>query len=155
MNILFLCTHNRCRSILAEAICNAIAHPQIRSFSAGSDPSLEVHPATLKYLNKEGINIEGLASESWDAYKESEIDVVVTVCDRPEMKSPAWLRDLETVHWGLPDPSQITRSDQDMSAAFKGVIRTLERRANALSKLNVAMMETHDFADYLRKLEHF
>lgn len=155
MNILFLCTHNRCRSILAEAICNAAAQPQIHAFSAGSAPSAEVHPATLKYLTGEGVNTEGLVSESWDVYKEADIDVVVTVCDRPELKSPAWLKDLETVHWGLPDPSQITSSDQDTSAAFKGVIRTLERRAEVMSKLNVSMMETHDFADFLRKLEHF
>lgn len=155
MNILFLCTHNRCRSILAEAICNAATQPYIHAYSAGSEPSCEIHPATLKYLASEGVNTDGLVSESWEAYKEASIDVVVTVSNRPKLASPSWLKDLETVHWGLPDPTQVTGSDQDMSAAFKGVIRTLERRADVMSKLNVSMMETHDFAEVLRKLEHF
>ena len=81
MKVLFVCTHNRCRSILSEAITNKIASGVIEAKSAGSQPVGEVHPLSLKYLAESGYSIEGLKSQSWDEFEEFAPDLVITVCD--------------------------------------------------------------------------
>ncbi len=154
MNILFVCTHNRCRSILAEAICNARTGQSIRAFSAGSQPAGVVHPSTLKFLALEGISTDGLVSQSWDDFSDQSIDVVITVCDSAAGEScPLWMGKAEKVHWGLPDPSKIEGNEQDIAAAFKGVIRTLERRVEALNNADSKSMTSADLKSFLQGLE--
>ena len=81
MKVLYICTHNRCRSILSEAITNHVAGDVITAKSAGSQPAGEVHPLSLKYLNEAGIPTEGLQSQSWDEFEAFAPDLVITVCD--------------------------------------------------------------------------
>jgi len=133
MNILYICTHNRCRSILSEAITNHLAAGKIQAFSAGSQPVGQVHPLSLKYLHERGITIEGLASQSWDDFEEHQPDVVVTVCDSAAKETcPVWFGRCISVHWGLSDPSKLEGSEQEVRQAFFDVMGTIERRAKAL-----------------------
>lgn len=134
LKVLVLCTHNRCRSILFEAIARAEAGPEVSVRSAGSEPAGEVHPATLEALSRAGISTEGLRSEGWDSYEAWEPDVVITVCDRAAREPcPLWLGQAQRLHWGLPDPSLHTGPEQ--SQAFAEVIETIRGRLPDLSAL--------------------
>ncbi|MEM8594390.1 MAG: arsenate reductase ArsC [Pseudomonadota bacterium] len=138
MNILYICTHNRCRSILSEAITNHYASNDVRALSAGSSPVGEVHPLSLKYLTEHGVSIDGLSSQSWDAFEDADIDMVVTVCDHAANEPcPMWFGDAIQVHWGLPDPSKLKGSEEEIRAAFYDVIRTIETRVHALLSLEL------------------
>lgn len=156
MNILFVCTHNRCRSILAEAIANHLGTGKVRAASAGSQPAGVVHPLTLKYLEEEGIAIDALTSQSWDEYADSDIDVVITVCDSAAGETcPLWMGNSIRVHWGLPDPSKIEGPEEEVSAAFKGVIRTLERRIEAILREPIEDFSPEDLGKFLQDLEKY
>ncbi|MDY7025548.1 MAG: arsenate reductase ArsC [Pseudomonadota bacterium] len=123
MKVLFICTHNRCRSILAEAITNHESQGRILAKSAGSSPVGEVHPKTLKYLNETGIETEGLCSESWDAHEGFEPDVVITVCDSAAGEAcPVWFGQSLRIHWGVADPSKI----EDETAARAAFLATID-----------------------------
>lgn len=101
MKILYICTHNRCRSILSEAITNHFGEGKIQAQSAGSQPVGEVHPLSIKYLNEAGISTEGLRSQSWHDFEEFEPDIVVTVCDSAAGEAcPLWFGQTIKVHWG-------------------------------------------------------
>ena len=129
MKILFLCTHNRCRSILAEAIANHFGADLILAASAGSDPAGQVHPLTLYYLQQCHIPSEGLRSKSWDEMADFEPDYVITLCDSAAGEScPVWLGNTRTIHWGLPDPSAVNADEQSVAEAFLGVIEILKCR---------------------------
>jgi arsenate reductase len=133
LKLLFICTHNRCRSILAEAIANHFFHGQIEAQSAGSQPAGEVHPLTLRYLHEAGIPTTGLASKSWDELEAFAPDIVITVCDSAAGEScPVWFGKSRRLHWGLPDPSRATGSEEEIRAAFLAVMKTLEQRIRAL-----------------------
>ncbi len=135
VNLLFLCTHNRCRSILAEAITNARGEGRLRAFSAGSEPAGEVHPATLAQLQSRGYATGQLHSKSQDAFAGQDIDAVITLCDTAAGETcPLWLQATPRVHWGLEDPTRCPAgSGQDQ--AFARVIATLEARvAQALEE---------------------
>lgn len=133
MKLLFICTHNRCRSILAEAITNHLSDGSLIARSAGSQPAGEVHPLTLKYLAEAGISTTGLKSQSWDEHEDFAPDVVITVCDSAAGEAcPVWFGNSVKVHWGLPDPSRAQGSEAEVRAAFQSVMQTLERRIRAL-----------------------
>lgn len=133
MKILYICTHNRCRSILSEAITNHLSNGQIQAFSAGSQPSGEVHPLSIRYLQEKGIETAGLKSQSWDDFEAEQPDVVVTVCDSAANEScPVWFGDTVKVHWGLPDPSKLQGSEEEVRKAFYAVMATIERRVSRL-----------------------
>lgn len=136
MKILFVCTHNRCRSILAEAICKHVAGDKIRAASAGSEPAGEVYPRTLEYLRQRGVSTQGLRSKSWDELEGFKPDVVITVCDSAAREAcPVCLGDRRTVHWGLPDPSKLEGSEEEIAKAFQTVMNTLEKRIGKMSRL--------------------
>jgi arsenate reductase len=138
VKILYICTHNRCRSILSEAITTARAKGVLIARSAGSQPAGEVHPMTLRYLTRAGYSVAGLQSESWDAYADWQPDVVITVCDRAAGEScPLYFGSAIKQHWGLPDPSAMAdnRSGSEIEAAFMTVIEQIERRVDALKQL--------------------
>lgn len=136
MKILYICTHNRCRSILSEAITNHIAADVIDARSAGSQPVGEVHPLSLKYLNEANIDTAGLQSQSWDEFEEFAPDVVVTVCDSAAGEScPVWFGSTIKIHWGLADPSKLSGSEEEVATAFRTCISTITKRVEALSTI--------------------
>ena len=124
-NILFLCTGNSCRSILAEAIFNHLAPAGMQAESAGSNPTGQVHPRSLALLKRKGMSIEGLRSTSWDEIT-AKPDLVVTVCNNAAGEAcPAFLGNCERLHWDIPDPAKVTGSDVEIDAAFEAVYLTL------------------------------
>lgn len=138
MKILFICTHNRCRSVLSEAITNHLSDGSLQAFSAGSQPVGEVHPLTLKYLQEAGISIDGLASKSWDEFESDQPELVVTVCDSAANEAcPVWFGNTIKLHWGLSDPSKITGSEEDVAAAFRSTINIIHNRIKALLALDL------------------
>lgn len=138
MKILYICTHNRCRSILSEAITNHLAQGKIQAFSAGSHPVGEVHPLSLKYLQEKGILTEGLKSQSWNEFETDQPDIVVTVCDSAANEvCPVWFGNTIKVHWGLRDPSKLKGSDTEIHEAFFAVMQTIEQRVQKLLALDM------------------
>ncbi|RLA03889.1 MAG: arsenate reductase ArsC [Gammaproteobacteria bacterium] len=138
MKILFICTHNRCRSILSEAITNQMAGDKVSAFSAGSEPAGEVHPLSLKYLQQRGIATGNLSSKSWDEFKTVQPDIVITVCDHAASEPcPVWFGDCIQVHWGLSDPSKLQVSDEQQKKAFFAVMDTIINRTNKLLALDL------------------
>ncbi|MBU1189940.1 MAG: arsenate reductase ArsC [Gammaproteobacteria bacterium] len=136
MHILFLCTGNSCRSILAEATFNQLAAAcgmhDWHASSAGSQPTGEVHPRSLALLRAEGISIAGLHSKSWDALTETP-DIVITVCASAAGETcPVYLGQALRSHWGVDDPARATGSDAQISAAFDRAYRILRARIEAL-----------------------
>lgn len=128
MNVLFLCTGNSCRSILAEATFNVLAPEGMRAVSAGSQPAGYVHPRSLALLEREGFPTEGLHSKSWDALPVTP-DLVVTVCASAAGETcPVWLGPVPRVHWGVDDPARASGSDAQIDAAFEHAYRTLRAR---------------------------
>ena len=125
-HILFVCTHNRCRSILCEAITAARAEGALKVSSAGSHPAGVIYPETLRQLSQHGYSIEGLQSTGWEALEQSPPNVVVTVCDSAAGEAcPLWLGDVQKMHWPLTDPSKL--SDPKLAAAaFSEVIAKIE-----------------------------
>lgn len=136
MKVLYICTHNRCRSILSEAITNHVAGDVITAKSAGSQPVGEVHPLSLKYLNEAGIPTEGLKSQSWDEFEAFAPDLVITVCDSAAGEScPVWFGKSVKVHWGLSDPSKLTGSEEDIARAFNDTIAQISARVTDLKTI--------------------
>ena len=141
IKVLFLCTHNACRSILAEAIGRELVAKQALTTidqwqfaSAGSEPAGVVHPQTLLQLAHRGYVTEGLCSKSWDMMADFTPDLVITVCDNAAGETcPLWLGQTLKLHWGLPDPTSIDAPDIDEQ--FSYVIETLENRIKALISL--------------------
>jgi arsenate reductase len=128
MNILFLCTGNSCRSILAEATFNHLAPAGWKAMSAGSQPAGVVHPRSLALLAREGIGTAGLHSKSWDNLPATP-DIVVTVCASAAGETcPAYLGPVLRTHWGVDDPAHVTGTDAEIDAAFGEAYRILRTR---------------------------
>lgn len=133
-NVLFLCTGNSARSILAEALLNNDGAGRFRAYSAGSYPKGSVHPITLDVLNSAGLPSEGYRSKSWDEFAGEDapkLDFVFTVCDDAAGEScPVWPGQPITAHWGIPDPTAVKGSSAEQHAAFHGALRMLRNRIN-------------------------
>ena len=127
-NVLFLCTGNSARSILAEAILNHRANGRFRAYSAGSHPSGTVNPRALQLLERTGISTEGLRSKAWDEFAEPgapKLDFVFTVCDNAAGEvCPIWPGQPMTAHWGQPDPAAIEGTELEKTNAFRDALRT-------------------------------
>jgi arsenate reductase len=135
MNVLFLCTGNSCRSILAEATFNHLAPEGWRAISAGSQPTGKVHPRSLALLAREGIATGGLSSKSWDGLPVAP-DIVVTVCASAAGETcPAYLGPAVRSHWGVDDPAKATGTDAEIDAAFERAYRILRARIEAFLAL--------------------
>jgi len=138
MKILFICTHNRCRSILSEAIANDANDSRLQAASAGSQPVGEVHPLSIKYLQELGISTEGLQSQSWDDLESFAPDVVVTVCDSAAGETcPVWFGKSIKLHWGLEDPSKVQGSDDQIKAAFLACINEIKFRIHKILEVDL------------------
>lgn len=150
---LFICTHNRCRSILSEAITNHLANGKIIAHSAGSQPAGQVHPLSLKYLEQRGVPTDGLKSQSWDDFESVEPDVVITVCDSAAQEQcPVWFGDCIKVHWGLPDPSKLQGSEEEIRNAFFEVMDTIESRIRKVLSLDLDALSDAELRDALTAL---
>ncbi len=135
MNILFLCTGNSCRSVLAEATFNALTGPEWRAMSAGSHPTGTVHPRSLALLRREGISTDGLHSKSWTGLPAIP-DIVITVCGNAAGETcPAYLGSVLRAHWGVEDPAKATGSDAEIDAKFEQAYRILRTRIEAFLKM--------------------
>ena len=133
--ILFLCTGNSCRSILAEVTFNALAGPGMHASSAGCHPTGYVHPRALALLQREGFSTEGLYSKSWDDLKKTP-DIVITVCASAAGETcPAYFGPAIRAHWGVDDPAKATGSEAEIEAAFTTAYQILRRRIEAFLAL--------------------
>lgn len=131
--ILFVCTHNRCRSVLGEVIANTKYGDVFEAYSAGSAPSGEVHPLTLHYLKARDLPIAGLKSQSWNDFEDEGLDFVITVCDSAANETcPLWMGGTPRLHWGMPDPSRVEGSEQQVESAFYDVMDALDVRLSEL-----------------------
>jgi len=157
MKILYICTHNRCRSILSEAITNHVSFAQaqvsIQAKSAGSQPAGEIHPLSIQYLQEAGVSTAGLASQSWDELEEFAPDMVVSVCDSAAGEScPVWFGKSVKVHWGLTDPSKVEGSDEEKAQAFRETIAEIQRRVTELLALADKQLSQEELRSALNKL---
>lgn len=138
MKVLFICTHNRCRSIMAEAIARQQDPDLLEARSAGSTPEGQVNARALQYLQLYGYRIDGLCSQSWHEFEDFEPDLVITLCDPVAGEiCPAWFSTAEKLHWGMADPSKLEGSENEIAAGFTAAIEELEQRIDLLlSALN-------------------
>jgi arsenate reductase len=142
MKILFLCTANSCRSILAEALFNHLAPAGMRAFSAGSEPRGEINPLTLEALARAGIAADGLYSKSSDAHQALNPDFVITVCDKAAGEAcPVHFGPATKAHWGLADPSESVGSPEEIKAAFDATLVRLKLRFTAFLALPFAQLD--------------
>ena len=153
LNVLFLCTHNSARSILAEALLNAMAGGRFKAWSAGSSPrdNQQPHPLGLQVLQKAGVSTEGLRSKSWDEFAAPgapTMDLIITVCDNAAGEvCPIWPGHPATAHWGFADPSEGDAPDSEKLEAFRQTLHLIKRRLDLLinlpaDKLEKAVLQT-------------
>ena len=141
LNVLFLCTHNSARSILAEALLNDMGKDEFKAYSAGSSPreNQQPNPLGLQILQKAGISIEGLRSKSWDEFASPDapkMDLIITVCDNAAGEvCPIWPGHPATAHWGYADPSEGDGSDAEKLEAFRKTMHAMKRRMEILISL--------------------
>ena len=145
LNVLFLCTGNSARSILAEAYLNTAGKGRFKAFSAGSKPGGHVNPFALELLRTTRIGTEGLRSKSWDEFAKPgapQMDFVFTVCDNAAAEEcPYWPGQPMTAHWGVPDPAAVEGSDEDKRRAFREAFRALSTRINLFVSLPMEKLD--------------
>ena len=143
--VLFLCTGNSARSILAEAILNHAGEGRFRAFSAGSHPLGKVHPYAIELLAKQGLAVAGLRSKSWDEFAQADaprIDFVFTVCANAAGEvCPIWPGQPTTAHWGIADPAAAAGSDEDKREAFAKAYAEMKRRISLFTALPLAKLD--------------
>ena len=141
LNVLFLCTHNSARSILAEALLNAVGNGRFKAYSAGSSPreNQQPNPLGLQVLENAGISIEGLHSKSWDVFAAPDapaMDLINTVCDNAAGEvCPVWPGHPATAHWSYPDPSEGDGTDAQKLEAFRMTLHATNRRLELFCSL--------------------
>jgi arsenate reductase len=144
-NVLFLCTGNSARSILAEATMHRLSGGRFRAFSAGSFPAGKVNPFTLKLLELQGIPTDGLRSKSWDEFATPDappLDFVFTVCDRAAGETcPMWPGQPMSAHWGVDDPAAVESDDTQKMLAFRQALRELENRIKIFMSLPLKSLD--------------
>ena len=138
-NILFLCTANSARSILAEALANHVGHGRLHAYSAGSQPSGQVQPMALEVLQRVGVPTDGLRSKSWDEFGADgapQMDIVITVCGNAAGETcPVWPGHPVTAHWGVDDPAAVAGSEEQRRDAFVEAMKVLRHRIDLLLSL--------------------
>lgn len=144
-NVLFLCTGNTARSILAEGILARDGHGKFRAYSAGSQPKGMVNPFAIKVLQNFGYSTEGLSSKSWDvfaSYDAPKMDFVFTVCDNAAGETcPLWPGQPMTAHWGIADPASVEGTDLDKERAFIEAFRFMRNRIQAFISLPMSAID--------------
>ncbi len=144
-NVLFLCTGNSARSIMAEAILSRKGAPNFKVYSAGSHAKGAVHPGALRQIEMAGLPVEGLRSKNWDEFAKSDaprMDFVFTVCDNAAKEvCPVWPGHPMTAHWGVADPAAIEGPEAEIARAFRDAFVILERRIGLFLSLPLASLE--------------
>jgi arsenate reductase (thioredoxin) len=155
-NVLFLCTGNSARSIIAEAILNRVGLGKFRAYSAGSHPKGQVHPETLRLLQSLGYDTSGFRSKSWSEFADPGaplLDFVFTVCDNAAGEvCPLWPGQPMTAHWGLPDPADATGKDAQIALAFTDTYRMLNQRIGIFTSLPVGSLDQLSLQKKLREI---
>jgi arsenate reductase len=157
-NVLFLCTGNSARSILAEAILNSKGAPTFTAYSAGSHPSGIVRPEALQQIESAGFSVEGLRSKSWDEFAQPGallFNFVFTVCDNAAKEvCPIWPGHPITAHWGVPDPAAVRGTREEIDRAFAQTYATLDRRISLLLALPLASLNSLAIQQRLDSIGH-
>lgn len=156
LKLLFLCTGNSCRSIIAEALANDLGAGRLVARSAGSHPTGRVNPHALAVLKKRGIAVEAPASKSMDDLRNEGFDAVITVCDAAAGEAcPVWLAEVSKAHWGIPDPAAVAGDDGEIDAIFEATYRRLRERIEALLAEDLENLTPLSLTVRLRKIhEH-
>jgi arsenate reductase len=144
-NVLFLCTGNSARSIMAEAIMNQKGQPKFTAYSAGSHPAGAVRPEAIRQLESAHLPTQNLRSKSWSEFEEPgapRLDFVFTVCDNAAKEvCPIWPGQPMTAHWGVPDPAAVEGSEKNIERAYRDAFMTLERRISLFLCLPLATID--------------
>jgi protein-tyrosine-phosphatase len=157
-NVLFLCTHNSARSILAEALLNHLGKGRFKAFSAGSSPRehQQPNPLALEALQKAGVSIEGLSSKSWDVFAQPgapTMDLVITVCDNAAGEvCPYWPGQPATAHWGYADPSEAAGGVAGQREAFVQTLHLIRKRLEIFTNLPLASLNRQAIEKSARSL---
>ena len=145
INVLFLCTGNSARSVMAEVILNRAGQGKFKGFSAGSQPKGQIHPYTLDLLKKLHYDVSGLRSKSWMEFSRPDapkLDFVFTVCDDAAKETcPVWPGQPMTAHWGIPDPAAATGTEAEIRFAFADALRMLTNRINIFVSLPLSSLD--------------
>ena len=156
MNVLFLCTGNSARSIIAEAILNREGMGRFRAYSAGSRPKGEVHPFALQLLQRLNHDVSGLRSKSWDEFARPDaprMDFVFTVCDQAAAEEcPFWPGQPMSAHWGVPDPASAEGNDAERHLAFAETYRMLRNRISIFVNLPMATLDQISLQNHLNDI---
>jgi arsenate reductase (thioredoxin) len=155
-NVLFLCTGNSARSVMAEAILNRVGMGKIHAFSAGSHPKGRIHPETIELLQNLHYDTSGLRSKSWNEFADPGaplLNFVFTVCDNAAGETcPVWPGQPMTTHWGIPDPAEATGTPAEVALAFKEAYRMLERRIGIFVSLPLRSLDQLTLQNKLREI---
>src|SRR6202167_5237091 len=155
-NVLFLCTGNSARSILAESLLNALGSGRFRAFSAGSFPKGQVHPLAIELLKRSNMPTENLRSKSWDEFAAPgapPLDLIFTVCDNAAGEvCPVWPGKPITAHWGIADPAAAEGTDAEKAFAFRKALKELETRIKLFINLPIASLDGMTLQAKLREI---
>ena len=156
--VLFLCTGNSARSIIAEALLNRLGHGRFEAFSAGSHPKGQVNPLALRLLRERGLPTEGLRSKSWDEFAGADapaMHLIVTVCDNAAGEvCPLWPGQPITVHWGVQDPAGAEGTEIDRMKVFERVAGELESRICRLTAMQLGGFDRNNLKEQLDRIGH-
>jgi arsenate reductase (thioredoxin) len=154
--VLFLCTGNSARSVMAEAILNRVGMGKFRAFSAGSHPKGQVHPQTIRLLQSLNYDTAAFRSKSWNEFAELGaplLDFVFTVCDNAAGETcPVWPGQPMTAHWGIPDPAEATGTSAEIALAFRDAYRMLDRRIGIFTSLPLRSLDQLSLQRKLREI---
>ncbi len=157
-NILFLCTGNSARSVLAEVLMNHLSRGRFRAYSAGSHPAGEVNPFTLELLHSKGLATDGLRSKNWDVFAKPgapAMDFVITVCDKAAGEvCPIWPGQPMTAHWGFEDPAAAQGSDETRRKVFMKVFVEIARRIDLMLALPIEKLDRLALERRVRDIGH-
>lgn len=155
-NVLFICTHNSARSIMAEAILNQMGRNRFRAFSAGSQPTGQVHPLAIELLERNKMDTGGVRSKNWDEFAQSDappMDFVLTVCDKAAGEAcPVWPGQPMTAHWGVEDPSSVEGTLEEQKKAFSNAFMMLNRRIAIFQNLPFDKLDKLSLQSELRNI---
>jgi len=156
LNVLFLCTGNSARSIMAEALVTTMGHGKFQGYSAGSNPNGIVNPFAIEQVKKTGYSTDNLRSKRWDEFAAAgapHMDFIITVCDNAAGEvCPIWPGHPASAHWGFEDPAAVEGSDEEKRAAFERIFKQIMARVHAFVSLPHHMLEKHAIHHEIQKI---